>query len=52
MESECNKNHSAMKVDPDPHDVSGSSDHDIMQMLLAISNQMMVNTQNLQDQLL
>jgi len=52
MESECNKNHSAMKVDPDPHDVSGSSDHDIVQMLLAISNQMMANTQNLQDQLL
>ena len=52
MESECNKTHSAMKVDPDPHDVSGSSDHDIVQMLLAISNQMMANTQNLQDQIL
>jgi hypothetical protein len=52
MESECNQNDSTMKPEPDPPDLLSSKDDKIMNLLVAISNQMMANTQDLQNQIL
>jgi len=52
MESECNENNNTMTVDPDPPDQSCSSEDGIMKVLMAISYQMMANTQDLHNQIL
>jgi len=52
MESECDKKMSPMKKDPDPPDSLRPSEEKIMNVLMAISNQMMANTQDLQNQIL
>jgi hypothetical protein len=51
MEPDCNENSLAMKAEPDPPDPSAAGQDELMKMLLAISSQMMVNTQNLQEQI-
>ena len=51
MESECNDNTLGMKADPDPPDGQDSSQEGIMKVLMAISPQMVVNTQDLQDRI-
>jgi hypothetical protein len=51
MESECNDNTLGMKADPDPPDGQDSSQEGIMKVLMAISPQMVVNTQDLQARL-
>jgi hypothetical protein len=52
MESECDESMSTMKNDPDPPDSLCPSNENIMNVLMAISNQMMANTQDLQNQIL
>ena len=51
MESECKDNTLGMKADPDPPDGQDSSQEGIMKVLMAISSQMVVNTQDLQDRI-
>jgi len=51
MESECNVIDPAMKVDSDPPDIPDTSQDGIMKVLLAISSQMVANTQDLQDKI-
>jgi hypothetical protein len=52
MESECNEEGSTMKAEADPPDSSCSTENGIMKALMAISQQMMANTQDLQNQIL
>jgi hypothetical protein len=50
IESKCDDN-ATMKIDPDPPDSQESTQDGIMKMLMAISSQMMANTQDLQDKI-
>jgi hypothetical protein len=52
MESECNDDDNIMKTEPNPPDLPPTTQDDIMKVLMAISSQMMANTQDLQGQIL
>jgi hypothetical protein len=52
MESECNDDMNVMTTDPDPPDLPSNTQEGIMKVLMAISSQMMANTQDLQEQIL
>jgi hypothetical protein len=52
MKSECNDDMNVMTTDPDPPNLPSNTQEGIMKVLMAISSQMMANTQDLQEQIL